>query len=235
MKAFRTSLMAAVFVLGAATQAFATTTTTSAEAATPVQDEQGLETYETTADEYMSPDELYEETRGGSSDAGFDSFADDSELLHARTKETKPKATDRLYILVDKSQKGTSVTAQTMQVYLDGQLIYNWLVSTGRETPEVAKSGKVYRSITPVGRFRIDWRSKNHVSSTWQAPMPYANFFIGGIAIHATTKSHYAALGSRDSGGCVRLAHENAKIMWDLIDQVGAKNVLIDIQNPANN
>jgi lipoprotein-anchoring transpeptidase ErfK/SrfK len=116
-----------------------------------------------------------------------------------------------------------------MQVYLDGQLIHNFLVSTGRETPEIAKSGRQYFSATPTGKFRIDSRYKNYESKTWLAPMPYAQFFNGGIAIHATVKSHYAALGSRDSGGCVRLHLDNAKIVWNLVDQVGKQNVLIEV------
>jgi lipoprotein-anchoring transpeptidase ErfK/SrfK len=141
---------------------------------------------------------------------------------------------NRLYILVNKAESGTSPTAQTMQVYLDGQLIYNFAVSTGRERPEIAKSGKRYISSTPTGDFRIQRRSKNHYSSTWLAPMPYAQFFVGGIAIHATVPSHYKALGHRDSGGCVRLHLDNAKIMWDLVDRVGANNVLIRVVNQAN-
>jgi len=137
--------------------------------------------------------------------------------------------TNRLYILVNKAEFGTSPTAQTMQVYLDNQLMYTFPVSTGRERPETAKSGKQYFSSTPTGDFRIEWRAKNWFSQTWLAPMPYAQFFNGGIAIHATVPAHYKMLGHRDSGGCVRLHLDNAKIMWDLVDQVGVNNVLIRV------
>ncbi len=173
---------------------------------------------EETLDEGLTPDELAQEflIPGG-------------EYFKASVNYT-----NRLFILVNKAEFGTSPTAQTMRVYLDGQLIYNFYVSTGREKPEVAKSGKVYNSVTPTGDFRIQRRSKNHYSSTWLAPMPYAQFFIGGIAIHATVPSHYKALGHRDSGGCVRLHLDNAKIMWDLVDQVGANNVLIRVVNQQN-
>lgn len=142
--------------------------------------------------------------------------------------------TDRLFILVNKAQRGTSPTAQTMHVYLDGQLLYTWKVSTGREKPEIAKSGRQYFSATPTGTFRIQRRVKDYVSGTWQAPMPFAQFLIGGIAIHATTASHYAALGSRDSGGCVRLRYENAQTIWNLVSQVGSQNVKVQIVNQAN-
>ncbi|RYZ70477.1 MAG: L,D-transpeptidase, partial [Proteobacteria bacterium] len=166
------------------------------------------ETAPETAADLMSPEELNEERQ---------SFGV-SDVFEKRTSDSSSSA--RLYILVDKANKGSSPTAQTMRVYLDGALIYNFLVSTGRETPEIAKSGRQYFSATPTGKFRIDGRYKDYVSKTWQAPMPYAQFFNGGIAIHATVRSHYAALGSRDSGGCVRLHNDNARIMWDLVAQV---------------
>jgi lipoprotein-anchoring transpeptidase ErfK/SrfK len=137
--------------------------------------------------------------------------------------------TDRLTIIVNKAQKGTSPTAQQMNVFLDGQLIHTFAVSTGREKAEVAKSGLQYFSDTPVGKFRIEWRAKNWYSQQWLAPMPYAQFFSGGVAIHATIPLHFKALGKRDSGGCVRLHPDNAKIMWDLVDQVGVENVLIQV------
>ena len=142
--------------------------------------------------------------------------------------------TDRLFILVNKAQRGTSPTAQSMHIYLDGQLMYVWPVSTGRETPEIAKSGRQYFSATPTGTFRIQRRVKDYVSGTWLAPMPYAQFLVGGIAIHATVPSHYAALGTRDSGGCVRLRLDNAKIIWELVGQVGAQNVKVQIVNKEN-
>ncbi len=49
--------------------------------------------------------------------------------------------------------------------------------------------------------------------------MPFAVFFIGGIAIHATTPSHFSMLGKRDSGGCARLHPDNAKILFGLVEQ----------------
>jgi lipoprotein-anchoring transpeptidase ErfK/SrfK len=176
------------------------------------------EVSDSTLDEAMSPSELAKVLR----------IPSDS-LFKARMAYT-----NRLTILVNKAQKGTSPTAQQMNVYLDGQLIQTFPVSTGRERPEHSPSGKDYFSSTPTGDFRIDWRAKNWVSQTWLAPMPYAQFFSGGVAIHATVPSHYKALGSRDSGGCVRLRLENAKIMWDLVDQVGASNVLIRVVDQAN-
>lgn len=173
------------------------------------------EVSDATLDEGMSPDEL-------------------ARVMHIPAKnffKAHVTYTNRLTIIVNKAEYGTSPTAQQMNVYLDGQLIHTFPVSTGRERPEIAKSGKQYFSSTPTGDFRIEWRAANWFSQLWQAPMPYAQFFSGGVAIHATVPSHYKRLGHRDSGGCVRLRLENAKIMWDLVNQVGVANTLIRVVN----
>ncbi|WP_413288538.1 L,D-transpeptidase [Bdellovibrio sp. HCB337] len=118
-------------------------------------------------------------------------------------------------ILVNKATKGPS--AQTMKVYHRGELVYQFLVSTGREKDELAKSGRRYFSTTPVGWFAPTKTYEKYFSNTWQAWMNYSVFFIGGIATHATTPDHYKELGTRASGGCVRLTEKNAKIVYDLI------------------
>jgi lipoprotein-anchoring transpeptidase ErfK/SrfK len=177
-----------------------------------------VEVADETLDEGLTPDEL----------------AQEFQVPSANYFSAKLNYTNRLFILVNKADFGTSPTAQTMQVYLDNQLIHTFPVSTGREKDEIAKSGRAYHSGTPTGDFRIQSRERNHYSTTWLAPMAYSQFFVGGIAIHATVPSHYAALGHRDSGGCVRLQLENAKIMWDLVDQVGVENVLIRVVNQTN-
>jgi lipoprotein-anchoring transpeptidase ErfK/SrfK len=140
---------------------------------------------------------------------------------------------DRLTIIVDKSLQGTTPTAQTMQVFLDGHLIKNFWISTGRQKQEITKSGASSYTSTPEGEFRNQWRDKNHVSSKWLAPMPYAQFFVGGIAIHATVPAHYKELGTRASGGCVRMHLDAAKEMWALVDEVGVTNVLIKVIDVA--
>ncbi len=137
----------------------------------------------------------------------------------------------RLHIKVDKSLQGTSPTAQTMEIYLDGVLINTILVSTGRQKAELAKSGRTYFSSTPTGTFKIYRRSRSHFSQTWQAPMPFAQFFNGGIAIHATSKDHYEELGSRASGGCIRVTYENAEMIWNLVDEVGVQATRITVSD----
>lgn len=172
--------------------------------------------------ELLSPEELAQEMGIGANEG----FIDNS--LSA------VESNARLQIFVDKARQGRSSTAQTMQIYLDGVLIHNLLVSTGREKQELAKSGRTYFSSTPTGTFKIIRRSRNHFSQTWQAPMPYAQFLIGGIAIHATTKDHYSELGSRASGGCVRVRYEDAKMIWGLVDEVGVDQVSVTISDNSN-
>lgn len=125
----------------------------------------------------------------------------------------------KVVVLVNKATQGPN--AQTAQIFFEGQPYKTFTVSTGRERLEKAKSGKVYRTVTPVGWFRPILFSPNHYSKTWKARMPWAVFFNGGIALHATSSDHYAELGKRASGGCVRLRHENAKELYHLIKGAG--------------
>lgn len=105
---------------------------------------------------------------------------------------------------------------QSATVYHYGNPVKSFLVSTGREGLERAKSGRVYFTTTPTGWYSPKRYIRNHWSSTWEANMEYAIFFIGGVAVHATTPSHYDELGRKASGGCVRLHNSNAAWFWDL-------------------
>ncbi len=136
----------------------------------------------------------------------------------------KSKSQSRLVIEVDKSRFG-----QTMTVTLDGQELYNWKVSTGREEWEETPSGREYFSKTPVGEWRPTVLTRNHFSNTWETNMPYAVFFVGGIAIHGIKPSLNKKLGRRASGGCVRLQTENAKILFELIKSIGKESTLIRV------
>lgn len=109
--------------------------------------------------------------------------------------------------------------AQRMHVTVDGEEKYVWLVSTGAPGHE-----------TPSGHFHIFRFDKNHFSKEWDdAPMPNSMFFTAlGHAIHGS--SHVKALGTPASHGCVRLAPENAAILWDLVTQAGINNNSVTIK-----
>lgn len=109
--------------------------------------------------------------------------------------------------------------SQKMTVTVDGEEQYVWLVSTG---------GQGYD--TPTGSYHIFRMEKEHFSKEWDdAPMPYSMFFTGqGHAIHGSY--HIARLGTKASHGCVRLAPENAAILFDLVQKAGYKNSTVSIR-----
>jgi len=62
---------------------------------------------------------------------------------------------------------------------------------------------------TRNGAFRVGWKSRNHVSSLYHTPMPYAMFFSGGQAVHYSRD--FAARGySGRSHGCVNVRDRGA-------------------------
>ena len=46
---------------------------------------------------------------------------------------------------------------------------------------------------TREGSFSVGWKSRNHVSTIYHTPMPYAMFFSGGQAVHYSPTSPPAA------------------------------------------
>ncbi|MFE0172935.1 L,D-transpeptidase [Streptomyces sp. NPDC059002] len=66
---------------------------------------------------------------------------------------------------------------------------------------------------TRRGWQRIYWKNRDHFSTIYNVPMPYAQFFNGGQALHGTR----ADLFSSGSGGCVNLALGDAKRLYALL------------------
>lgn len=119
-------------------------------------------------------------------------------------------ATASVLITVDKS-------AQTMRVDLDGRPIWTWSVSTG--TTDGHR--------TPNGTFHALWLDAKHASSQYEnAPMPHSVFFTKfGHAIHGSDAVGH--LGRPASHGCVRLARENAKALYKLVEGQKAETIII--------
>lgn len=108
-----------------------------------------------------------------------------------------------------------SVESQTMHVYIDGQLRYEWPVST-------ARAGKY----TPRGEWSPQWLSRWHRSSLYgNAPMPFAIFYDGDYAIHATES--ISRLGRPASAGCVRLHPDNASLLFAMVQEQGMENMRV--------
>jgi hypothetical protein len=68
---------------------------------------------------------------------------------------------------------------------------------------------------TRTGWHAIYWRSKDHVSTLYDTPMPYAQFFDGGQALHGRLDSLFDGGGS---AGCVNLRLGDAEVLWELLD-----------------
>lgn len=67
------------------------------------------------------------------------------------------------------------------------------------------------------GTFKVYRKSRNHVSSIYHTPMPYAMFFSGGQAVHYS--SDFAARGYNGcSHGCVNVRNKSS-IRW-VFDQI---------------
>lgn len=111
-----------------------------------------------------------------------------------------------------------SLSDQTMTVYKNGFARYTWPVSTARRG-----------YVTPTGDYTAKWASKNHRSKKYDnAPMPFAIFFNGGYAVHATFD--LKRLGRPASHGCVRLHPENAATFYSLALAEGLGNTEIIIK-----
>ena len=134
-----------------------------------------------------------------------------------------------LFLYVSKAERGP--WAQRMYVFDkqnsgDLAVLHAWPVSTGRPARAVTKRGVRYALDTPAGYFQFDpnrFHAK-YTSAEWGMPMPHAMFFNWvkngnptGLAIHGVEGEDIAMLGTRASAGCVRLAPDNAKVLFNLI------------------
>jgi hypothetical protein len=115
-----------------------------------------------------------------------------------------------------KVQITVNKVSQKMTVRVDGDTEYVWPVSTGARGYD-----------TPSGQFRPFRMEKEHFSKEWDdAPMPNSIFFTGqGHAIHGSF--HVKSLGRKASHGCVRLAPENAAVLYSLVQKAGMQNTTV--------
>jgi len=89
-----------------------------------------------------------------------------------------------------------SKTSRTLRWMIDGKTVSTMAVRFGAEyTP------------TREGVFSVYWKSRHHVSTLYDSPMPYAMFFSGGQAVHFSYD--FAARGyAGGSHGCVNVRDE---------------------------
>lgn len=124
---------------------------------------------------------------------------------------TSPVVSAEVLISVNK-------TSQRMTVSRDGVERYSWPVSTGMAD-----------YATPVGAFTPSRLAQVHYSKEWDnAPMPHSIFFTdAGHAIHGSRAT--GRLGSPASHGCIRLAPQNARMLFDLVVAEGLNNTRIEV------
>ncbi|MFH8616889.1 L,D-transpeptidase [Streptomyces sp. NPDC017979] len=88
-----------------------------------------------------------------------------------------------------------------------------WVEDAGRVVfkPVPARTGKPGYG-TRTGWFEIFDRVKEFWSDLYDGPMPFAQFFSGGQALHASYRPIFEDPGSH---GCVNLRYDDAKALWN--------------------
>ncbi|GHI87291.1 L,D-transpeptidase family protein [Streptomyces xanthophaeus] len=101
-------------------------------------------------------------------------------------------------------------------VDMERQLLW---VQAGRRIvfpPVPVRTGRDDQETRP-GWHEVYWRSIDHKSTLYDdAPMPYAQFFDGGQALHGRPGDLYAHGGS---AGCVNLSVPDAERLWNLLTE----------------
>ncbi|MFI0508747.1 hypothetical protein RKD19_000829 [Streptomyces canus] len=97
-----------------------------------------------------------------------------------------------------------NLTLQLSWIQDGNRLVYGPVpVRTGRNGYE-----------TRTGLKKIYWRDIDHVSSIYNVPMPYSQFFDGGQAFHSVNLSMWNPPGSH---GCTNMTPKDAKKYWSLL------------------
>jgi hypothetical protein len=92
-----------------------------------------------------------------------------------------------------------SLSAQRAWLVRDGQVFYG----------EASALGGRPDAPTPTGRFRVEWKDKDHFSREFNAPMPNSVFFApGGIAFHQGSLT-------TPSAGCVHLSKKSSEVFFN--------------------
>ena len=118
-----------------------------------------------------------------------------------------------LIVVISKSDDAFWGREQTLRVYQRGTgLLYYWLVSTGMQGHDTAS-----------GYFTPKTFSSRHWSHEYDAPMLWAVFFHGGMALHSSLdRASIRDMGkAAESHGCVHEEDYRAEEMFHLIGHSG--------------
>lgn len=138
-----------------------------------------------------------------------------------------------LILVVNRSED--PVIGQTLAIYLKGQLIKFWDVSTALEAKlKNKKRNRTTFATTNMGRFRVGRMDRDHYSSSWDEDLPYYISFgqySWGIGFHgAPNRAAEKKIGQRASAGCVRLHKDQSEELFELVK---VYKTLIIIQESA--
>lgn len=138
-------------------------------------------------------------------------------------------------VVVNKADRGAE--SQSIKVYEFGKKIIEGDVSTGRDQFEKKGEHNSKRdswTVTPTGYYTPTFLDKDHRSSayggiftkiTGGVKMPFAIFFNGDIALHQAPRGTEDELGTKASGGCVRLPKTIAEELFNRINEVDSFKV----------
>ena len=161
------------------------------------------------------------------------------------TFESQPWTKEFRYVIVV-NKANTGKEAQTVKVYEYGQLISTQKVSTGRDAFEKKGQNHSKRdswTVTPTGYYTPTFLSRLHKSSAYGGKfswltggtrMPFAIFFNGGIALHERPNGTEGKLGTKASGGCIRLPKGFAEELFQRVQETaGARNPRFNVDGTA--
>lgn len=128
---------------------------------------------------------------------------------------------DRLYAMTHKPTAAElSNTAPTTASNLDPRCMTGRAMCISKTTrklvwvvdgkPQMSFDVRFGSELTPTreGQFKVEWKSRDHVSTLYDTPMPFAMFFSGGQAVHYSPD--FAANGYNGSShGCVNVRDYN--------------------------
>jgi tetratricopeptide (TPR) repeat protein len=117
----------------------------------------------------------------------------------------------------------TDLGAQQLTVVENGAVVHVWPISSGTRG-----------FATPTGIFQPKSANRMWYSHQYNwTPMPYAIFFVRGVAFHGTNVT--SRLGKTASHGCIRLATSDAAQLFDLVHKHGfAKTQIIVFGTPKH-
>lgn len=114
------------------------------------------------------------------------------------------------------------MTGRVLCISKDSRRLY-WVID-GKVVDDYSVRFGSVQTPTREGAFSVYWKSRDHHSTLYDSPMPFAMFFDGGQAVHYS--ADFAARGyAGASHGCVNV-RDHTGIKW-LFDQVRTGDTVI--------